>query len=488
MHPHEPTAFQFSGTFEGAVKADYERVEWEVQLPFQGYDFQREDFSNLAPLNGSALYHEPGLGKTFTSTITAIHRMLVDGIDTTIVVMPPVLLSNWARFLAKFKWRDGSPLRVAVYAGTPAKRKQVKIVDQHFVLMSMDIFKRDYDYICATLGGLYIHLIVDEAQAIKNINSINYQAVKEFASGNSLQLLTGTPLNAPIDAYAYINLIAPGVYRNFLQFESIHVESRDFFDRPKDYIKLDLLRSNLLVNAARRLKEEVLKHLPPVTISAMSYELHDKHLKLYQKLADEQLLLLPDGSKIDATVPSKLVHNLGQIICNWQHFDPAHGKDARSIELVQQLLDELGDQKLVVFANYKMTNRRILESFKHVGVVGVWGDVSPKEKQRALDTFMTDPKCRLITLQPRSAGVGIDGLQHVCSNIFYFEPPITPAQLDQSLSRLYRDGQMEAVTVRIGMAEGTCQVRQVSALVEKKELVDTLQGSHIDLRDMLFGR
>ena len=65
MHPHEPTAFQFSGTFEGAVKADYARVEWEVQLPFQGYDFQREDFSNLAPLNGSALYHEPGLGKTF---------------------------------------------------------------------------------------------------------------------------------------------------------------------------------------------------------------------------------------------------------------------------------------------------------------------------------------------------------------------------------------------------------------------------------------
>jgi hypothetical protein len=37
------------------------------------------------------------------------------------------------------------------------------------------------------------------------------------------------------------------------------------------------------------------------------------------------------------------------------------------------------------------------------------------------------------------------------------------------------------------MAEGTCQVRQVNALVNNKELIDTLQGSHIDLRAMLFG-
>jgi len=273
---------------------------------------------------------------------------------------------------------------------TPTKRKALKLVGQDFILMSMDIFKRDYDYIVDQVGGRYIHLIVDEAQSVKNIDSINYQAVKEFSASNSLQLLTGTPLNKPIDAYAYINLIAPGTYRNFVQFEGIHVDERDFFDKPKSYRNLPILRQNLLINAARRLKEEVLLDLPPVSISAMSYELHDKHLKLYQKLVNEQLLLLPDGSKIDATTPSKLVHNLGQIVCNWQHFDPAGGKDARSFELVQQILDELGDGKLVVFANYKMTNRRIVEHFQHVNAVGVWGDISPKQKQANLDRFMQD--------------------------------------------------------------------------------------------------
>lgn len=486
--PQAAEKFQFSGTFVGERQADYERMEWEFRFPFHGYEFQIEDFSNLATLQASALYHEPGLGKTYTSTLTALHKHVVDGYDTTIVVMPPVLVPNWYRFLSKITFRNGDPLKVLAYAGTPAKRKAMKLAGNHFVLMSMDIFKRDYDRIVAELGQRAVHMILDEAQAIKNIDSLNYQAVKEFSAGGSLQLLTGTPLNKPVDAYAYIALIAPGTYRNFVQFTNLHVTEYDFFDRPKKYDKLDLLKKNLLVNAARRLKEEVLLDLPPVTISAMNYELHDKHRKLYEKLAEEQLLLLPDGSKIDATVPAKLVHNLGQIVCNWQHFDPEHGKDARSFELVQQLLDELGDGKLVVFANYKMTNRRILEHFKHVGAVGVWGEISPREKQKALDKFMEDPACRLITLQPRSAGVGIDGLQHCCSNVFYFEPPGTPSLLDQSLSRLYRDGQRYPVTVRIGTAEGTCQVRQVNALVQNKELVDMLQGSHIDLREMLFGR
>lgn len=38
-----------------------------------------------------------------------------------------------------------------------------------------------------------------------------------------------------------------------------------------------------------------------------------KHLKLYRKLAEEELLKLPDGGKIDATQATKLVHALGQI-------------------------------------------------------------------------------------------------------------------------------------------------------------------------------
>lgn len=476
-----------SGGHRAERQADYEEMEYEFILPFRARPFQAEAFSNLAPLQSSALYHEPGLGKTFTSTLVALFKMLHEGSQGCIVVMPPILLVGWARALATIRRRDGTPLDVVIFAGTPTKRKAIQLQGHDFVLMSIQIFKQDFERIEREVGRLDLHLIVDEATSIKSIDTANYKSVRDFAAGNSLQLLTGTPLNKPTDAYAYIKLIAPNVYRNYAQFERLHVAEYDFFGRPEAYANLDMLRENLLVNADRRLKEEVLTDLPPVVISPAEYALDPAHLKLYRKLAEEQLLLLPDGSKIDATTASKLVHNLGQIVCNWERFDPEKGKPARSFELVQQYLDELGSGKLVVFAMYKMTNARIVEHFKHVNAVGVWGDVTPKEKQKNLDKFMNDPECRLITLQHVSAGLGIDGLQHVCSNLFYFEPPITPALLDQTLSRLYRSGQRFSVNVRIGMAEGTCQVRTVKALVENKELVDYLQGTATDLRAAIYG-
>lgn len=476
-----------SGGHRAERQADYEEMEYEFVLPFRARPFQAEAYANLSGLQSSALYHEPGLGKTFTSTLTALYKMLHEGCDGAVVVMPPILLVGWGKFLRGIKRRDGTPLDVLTYEGTPAKRKVMNLHGHDFVLMSINIFKLDFERIERELGHRSVHLIVDEATSIKSIETANYASVRDFAAGNSLQLLTGTPLNKPTDAYAYIKLIAPHVYRNYAQFERLHVSEFDFFGRPKEYTNLDMLRQNLLVNADRRLKEEVLDDLPPAVISAESYALDPAHLKLYRKLAEEQLLLMPDGSKIDATSASKLFHNLGQIVCNWERFDPEKGKPAKAFELVQQYLDELGSGKLVVFAMYKITNARIVEHFKHVNAVGVWGDVSPKEKQKNLERFMTDPECRLITLQHAAAGLGIDGLQHVCSNVFYFEPPGTPSLLDQTLSRLYRSGQKYSVNVRIGMAAGTCQVRHVTALVNNKELVDYLQGSATDLRSAIFG-
>ena len=487
VEPIDLSDMKFSGGHRAANPADYGRMEWEFQLPFPGFAFQQEAFSNLADLPASALYHEPGLGKTFTSTLIALHKQMFGGSDMTVVVMPPILLVGWYRFLEKVRRRDGSPLKVLLYAGTPAKRKTMKFRGYDFVLVSVDIFKRDLDRFMSELGHAYVHIIVDEATSIKNIDTANHQAVRDFSAGNTLELLTGTPLNRPTDAYAYIKLIAPGTYRNLNQFERLHVAERDFFDRPIKYANLDMLREHFLLNADRRLKEDVLTDLPPVNISAQEYALDPKHLKLYHKLADEQLLLLPDGSKIDGTSASKLFHLMGQIVCNWSKFAPEVEKEAKSFELVQQLLDELNGGKLVVFARYQATNARIIKHFAHANAVGVWGGVTKTQKQVNIDRFVNDPSCRLITLQEAAAGLGIDGLQHVCSNVFYFEPPSTPALLDQTLSRVYRSGQRLSVNVRIGMAEGTCQVRHVNALVNNKELVDYLQGSRTDLRAALFG-
>lgn len=95
-------------------------------------------------------------------------------------------------------------------------------------------------------------------------------------------------------------------------------------------------------------------------------------------------------------------------------------------------------------------------------------------------------------MHPRSAGEGVDGCQHVCQDVLYAEPPITPSHFVQSLSRVHRDGQTQSVTVRLGVAKGTMQRHLVEQLTKKEALVMPIQGSAVllsteDVRRIIFG-
>lgn len=452
------------------------------RFPFTFRPFQEVGVNELAPLPRTALYWEPGLGKTAGATACALYQKEL-GAQMVICLLPPSLVRQWSRWLARIKRADGSSLDTLMYQGSPAERKLMDI-DVEFLLMSIQIFKRDHERIAAELGHKRIHIIVDEAHCLKDVGTQNYKMVRDFSAEQTLQLLTGTPLNNPLDAYAYIKFTAPNIYRTLHMFEQIHVEERDFFDKPIAYRNLDLLASNLLVNADRKTKEEVLTDLPEAIITQIDYDLDKRHLRLYQQLVDEQLLKLPDGDKIDATQATALYHALGQIICQWHHFAQDPALKSACYTLIEDILDELGDKKLVVFANYRRTNQELVRRFN---CPGIWGEVSAKNKARALDLFLDDPKCRLIALQPVSAGQGIDGLQHVCTDVLYIEPPVAVSHWTQSLSRVHREGQTLPCNIRMAIAQGTVQVSRLLSLTHKEALVNPVQQSRAVLRDMCLG-
>lgn len=460
----------------------YELVVNNFTLPFPLYLFQQQAANELAPLPSNGVYFEPGLGKTATSTVIALYKLL-KGADRVVVIMPPLLISQWARWLGSIKRGDGRSLTVSRYRGSPAHRKTVSF-DVDFVLMGIQIFKKDMAYIEEKLQGKGVHVILDEAQCIKDVGTSNYKTYRDFIEPRSHTLLTGTPLNKPEDAYAYIKLVAPTVYRNLNQFNQIHIVEKDFFGRPLRYGNLDLLKENLLINADRKTKEEVLIHLPECVIQPIEYDLDPKHLALYRRIAAEQLLKLPDGDKIDLTQATALYHALGQIIMQWSYFAQDDSLTAEGFKLVDEVLDELGSAKLVVFGNYVRTNEALVKRFK---CPGVWGGIGAKEKDKAINKFIDDDKCRMIVMNPIAGGVGVEGLQHVCSDAIYVEPPITPSHFTQSLSRVHRDGQTKPVIVRVMMANGTMQHHVAKRLSEVDTLIQPLQGSRAMLQAALFG-
>ena len=122
-----------------------------------------------------------------------------------------------------------------------------------------------------------------------------------------------------------------------------------------------------------------------------------------------------------------------------------------------------------------------------LGCKGIWGDTSAKDKEKYWDEFLNDPECKVIVLNPIAAGIGLDGAQHVCQDCLYVEPPIAVSHWTQSLSRVHREGQRKAVTVRMAVALGTIQQDRIRSLSDKEALVNPIQLSKAELRAALFG-
>jgi SNF2 family DNA or RNA helicase len=478
----------------------YALVKQNFEFPpnVEDRDFQIEAVNALAPLPRSGWWAEVGTGKTFMATCAVLYKKLLE-LDAgkapapCLVIMPPSLIRQWRRWLEKIRYRPtGAQLDVLEYRGTPKVRRQLDL-RRDFVLMSIQVFKNDFQHLMKLLEHESVAVIVDEATSVKNVESDNYKRTRDFSTGRDLLLLTGTPLSKPGDAYAYIKLISPTVYRNSNHFEALHVGERDFFGNVKRWENLEFLRDNLLLNSVRILKETALPYLKKPLFVPMPFLLEPEHQALYERLAEEQLLVLENGGKIDATTGPRLYNALQQIICNPGHFSGDPNMKSAAHELLDQTLDELGaddvenGQKLIVSSNYRMTNRGLLEYLKPYNAVGMYSEVSRKRQDDNKQRFIDDPECRVICIQPLTAGSGTDGWQHVCSTVHFMEFPIIPKDFRQVVGRVDRDGQVTAPQIRMPIAEKTIQVKLHHDLLANDELVNKVQPAFQDLREAIYG-
>jgi hypothetical protein len=461
------------------------------ELPFELREYQVSTVNSLAPLPRAGYYKEVGTGKTASSTVSSLFKQMQRG-NQTIVLMPPILIKQWFRWLAKVRRRDtGVPVSALMYRGTPKVRAGLAL-DTEFILMSMQIFKNDYARICGHFEGKPVTLLVDEATSIKNVTSDNHRKVRDFINAEpglrELMLLTGTPLSKPGDAYAYIKLVSPQVYRNQHHFEAVHVAKKDFFGNVTQWDNLEFLAENLLLNSVRVLKHDALPYLNKPNFIPLHYELDAAHMELYRRLAQEQLLITEQGGKIDATTRSKLYTCLQQIVCNPGHFSGNPSMRSAAHELLDAVLDELNGEKLIVAATYRMTNRGLLQYLGETyNAVGAYGEISAAQVERNKERFIDDDDCKVFVIQPSSAGYGTDGLQEVCSEVLFLETPIIARDFHQVVGRVDRDGQKDTPNIRIGIAEQTIQVRLHNDLLAGDALVNKVQGGFQDLRDAIYG-
>lgn len=469
------------------MQSPTEQVLETYQIPFMLRVDQCETIDEVCRWDRCGLYLPVGAGKTVVSTLVALYAGLHDMIDQIIVLCPPILLRQWANWMETFKPQG---LECLLYKGTPAKRKELPLGKPDVIITTPGMFKNDFERFMGTFGDRKVYLIVDEATCVRQVGTLTHKAVRDFMETGQkmLSLLTGTTISAPYQAYGYIKLINPTIYRDYRHFTLCHITALDKYKTPCTYQHLDILEKNMKIQTVRREAADIMD-LPEVNYVPVVYDLEPAHMRLYNKVVEEMLVTLPDGTILDGLTPQRMRMTAQRVILMPCEFGGEKIKPA-GFELIDVMADELGRGKFIIYSNFQSSNEAVFDYCEAAGlnpVIVYGGDRSSASKNLAsLARFKEDPSCQVMAGNPGSCGVGVDGLQDICHAVLFLELP-TPANFLQAVGRIERQGQKTNCVVKIGVANRTIQVDMQRNSLKKEDLAQRVVPTKATLRRALMG-
>lgn len=468
----------------------------EVTLINPPFEHQVGDLNHLAAHTRCGLFNDAGLGKT--RPLQAYSLWLVGQGNKVVTVMPPTLVIQYREsFTRTFQGVDDQ-VSISTLRGTvPQRNKLIQAWEEtswpDVLIMSNEMFVQYHEEL---LPRGYTCVIVDEAQSIKNAGTRIHKAVKHFGgdmdNSNGIVLSTGTPLETnPTDAYGFFAICYPqryGSYRGFLQLHAVYdsgIYSGGRAVVPPQiigYINLDYMH-NGLVKFSRRIKKEDVLDLPPRLITEVKVDLSPRHKELYRNLMETRLAELEDRM-LDLTEQTALYQAMQRsLICPE---DYTNDKFTNTIlESIDTILDTLEGQKVVIYCWYNNSIEKIKARYPKLNPATLYGKTTNKEAEK--QKFLNDPTCRLMIANPKSGGVGVDGMQDVSSHMIFAEVCPFVGVVQQAIARLHRTGQKgPSVNVYILVPNGTIAVKLRNDLLRKDDWQEqVMKDKRTILRDLM---
>ncbi len=418
----------------------------QVQLPFPPYPYQVQGIAFLMPRHAALLADEMGLGKT-AQVIIALRLLFHAGaIQRALVVCPKPLVVNWTRELRL--WAEDVPFEV-VGGDTRAREATWFASRCPLKLVNYELMTRDADFVHDERVRFDV-VVLDEAQRIKNRESKTSQVARGIRRDRSWAM-TGTPIENRTDDL--VNIFA------FVDPDRIPPETP-----PR------LLPQYTSDSILRRVKEEVVRDMPPKVIQDVFLELTPGQKEAYDLAEKDGVVHLNDlGETVTVQHVFELVMRLKQI-CN---FDPRTGQSAKLEQLVADMAEvaESG-RKAIVFSQWVEPLEVIARALEPFGPLLYHGKVPPRDRQPILDRFKSDPTRHVILM---SYGTGSVGLNLQFTNyVFLFDRWWNPAVEDQAVNRAHRLGQKAQVYVKRFISQGTIEERIAEVLERKRQLFNEL--------------
>lgn len=421
---------------------------------------------------------EMGLGKTI-QTIGMINAD--ETINNVLIICPASLKINWMREIIKWCVKEHLSIEIASNGYLP----------------KTDIVIANYEIIGSIRSAIdnvdWDILVCDECHYLKNNRSQRTKNIlgnkKEHKLGIAARrviMLSGTPIvNRPKELWPILERLDPnGLGSNFMQFHKRYCNAHhngygwDF----NGAANLDELQEKLRASCMiRRLKDNVLTDLPAKQRQVITLPSNGAS----QAIADELALWERSQGRLDELRAAVELAKVSEYPEDYEHAVRAL-KAARQVSFeeiakvrhktalakVPYMFDHLnecleGGNKIVFFCHHLDIARAIAAEFKAPMITG---EITLTQRQKAVDQFQTDPKCRLVVCTIRAAGVGLT--LTASSHVIFGELDWVPGNLCQAEDRCHRIGQRNSVLVQHLVLDGSLDARMADILIEKQAIIE----------------
>ncbi len=456
--------------------------------------YQQYGYSWLAFLRrwglGACLADDMGLGKTVQTLALILREKEESGhlAGPVLVVCPTSVVSNWAREVQHFT----PGLTYLVHQGPDRLRdeafvKHARATD--LVLTSYAVVRRD----AALMQSVdWLGVVLDEAQNIKNSETLQAQAIRRLPAGFRLAL-TGTPVeNRLSELWSIMQFLNPGYLgsrHNFRQKFALPIE------RYQDDEALQQLKGMASPFILRRVKTDptVIQDLPEKQEMKVYCHLTEEQATLYEAVVRQAMIEVGQAEGIERR--GKVLGMLMQLkqICNHpaqflHQVDESYrpepapetarsGKLARLTEMLEEAL-AVEDRVLIFtqFAEMGFLLKNHLQERLGVPALFLHGGTPAKNRPVMVERFQESkdgPPIFILSLKAGGTGLNLTRANHV----FHFDRWWNPAVENQATDRAFRIGQKRNVQVHKFVCVGTMEEMIDDMIESKKALAESVVGS-----------
>ncbi len=421
---------------------------------------------------GGILADEMGLGKTIQTLAFVQHMVNTGHNGPNLIAVPTSVLPNWEREAEKFV---PNLERLVIY-GTRREGMFKKIKKANLVLTTYALLRRDLEEL---QKYEFNSIILDEAQNIKNPNTITARSVRKLASKLRI-CLSGTPIeNNLFELWSLFEFLMPGFLGSQHSFQRGIVKPI----KDGDDESLEFLRTRVKPFILRRTKSEVAKDLPPKVESTYYCALAEGQIDLYAALAKklkEQVLQTVDEKGLAKSQMSILdaLLKLRQICCHPRLLkldmpgfttNLPSGKFDAFKDMVTDIIEE--GHKVLVFSQF-VQMLHIIRSWLVINETPfAYLDGSSKDRFEQVDRFNNSPDIPIFLISLKAGGTG---LNLTSADYVHSDPWWNPAVENQATDRTHRIGQTRQVFSYKFICQNTVEEKILKLQEMKRSVAESI--------------